>query len=265
MTDKGHSALLTGRIQRCQFRLGRLLQFTPLQQDSIRLLALLLMVGTNIITTTGPHQPVLIWFSRATLPLFALVWGYNLARKGATQRHANRLWLWAVVAQPLYWQALGPKAPFLHEINILFLFAAMTQYLHWSEKGSRGEGWWWTVLSVLLVVSVTNHIHTFDWPEVFVLLLGWGCYAPADPKLNQGWLEKGRPLVVAGWIISVLYLNAGSDAVPAMVSLMVVPAVLLLTLPLRRLHNADVRLLPRHFFPLIYAVYLATLWALRYV
>ncbi len=60
--------------------LPAVVQFTPLQQDVIKLLALALMVLDHANWALGLDSPTLL-LGRGAFPLFALVWGANLARR----------------------------------------------------------------------------------------------------------------------------------------------------------------------------------------
>ena len=87
------------------------LDFTSLQQDGIKLLALLLMMGDHANAALHLNIDALMWLGRGAFPLFALVWGFNLAQRPVTPRQATRLWLWALVAPPVYWLAVRLGLP----------------------------------------------------------------------------------------------------------------------------------------------------------
>jgi type-F conjugative transfer system pilin acetylase TraX len=115
-------------------------RFTPMQQDVVKFLALVLMVVDHANRALGLHEPVLMLLGRGAFPLFALLWGYNLAQRPVSQSQANRLWLWSFLAQPAYWLALRHSGFFWYDPNILFVFAVVTQALvfAWRPTG-RGE------------------------------------------------------------------------------------------------------------------------------
>ncbi|WP_149543303.1 TraX family protein [Serratia marcescens] len=243
---------------------GRL-DFTSLQQDGIKLLALLLMMGDHANAALHLNSDALMWLGRGAFPLFALVWGYNLAQRPVNQRQATRLWLWALVTQPVYWQAVAPDGGVLDDMNILFLFAVMTQYLCLFERFHAKGGLGWMVLGGALLAIWVNHFAagTFGWAGVFVMAASYQCYAPADEARRQGWLTEYRPVVVLTWCACVLLLNLGGGTIPMVAGLLVSAIVLLVSIALRPLGTLrERRLLPRQFFPVAYVVHLALLWAL---
>ncbi|HID8220408.1 TPA: TraX family protein [Serratia marcescens] len=241
------------------------LDFTSLQQDGIKLLALLLMMGDHANAALHLNIDALMWLGRGAFPLFALVWGDNLAQRPVTQRQATRLWLWALVTQPVYWQAVAPDGGVLDDMNILFLFAVMTQYLCLFERFYARGGFVWAGLGIVLLVTWVNHFAggTFGWAGVFVMLASYLCYAPADETRQQGWLAEYRPAVALTWCACVLLLNLGGGSAPMLAGVLVSVVVLLVSIALRPLGTLrEKRLLPRQFFPLAYIAHLALLWAL---
>ncbi len=115
----------SGKLQQVR----EVVRFTSLQQDVLKFLALVLMVFDHANRALGLHEPVLLLLGRGAFPLFALLWGYNLASWPVRQAQATRLWVWAVVAQPGYWLVMRHDGLAFTDPNILFLFAAVTQAL----------------------------------------------------------------------------------------------------------------------------------------
>ncbi|WP_237727841.1 TraX family protein [Serratia marcescens] len=75
-------------------------------------------------------------------PLFALLWGYNLAVRTVRQAQANRLWLWAILSQPVYWLVMRHDGLAFTEPNILFLFAVTQALAVVSQPMSKGAPTW---------------------------------------------------------------------------------------------------------------------------
>lgn len=168
--------------------LPAVVQFTPLQQDVIKLLALALMVLDHDNRSLGLDSSTLLLLGRGAFPLFALVWGVNLARRPVRQAQATRLWGWALLAQPGYWLVMRHDGFTLYEPNILFLFAVVTQALamaHWPvRQGSPNGG----VGGALLLAS-------------------YGLCVTLPPTVSEaGWL---RGLAIVSWPILTLRLNTG--------------------------------------------------------
>ncbi|EOC5728493.1 TraX family protein [Cronobacter turicensis] len=84
----------------------------------------------------SPLRPELYALGRAAFPLFSLIWAINVNRKPERlQFQANRLWLWAVVTQPVFMLAFRQLDPW-YALNILFVFAGTTQLLAWPGTDS---------------------------------------------------------------------------------------------------------------------------------
>lgn len=63
------------------------------------------------------------------LPLFTLIWAMNVQRTPERlQKRATRLWIWAVITQPVFSLAFWHHQPWW-ALNILFVFAGVTQLI----------------------------------------------------------------------------------------------------------------------------------------
>ncbi|BEM07372.1 conjugal transfer pilus acetylase TraX (plasmid) [Serratia marcescens] len=241
------------------------LDFTSLQQDGIKLLALLLMMGDHANAALHLNIDALMWLGRGAFPLFALVWGFNLAQRPVTQRQATRLWLWALVTQPVYWQAVAPDAGVLDDMNILFTFAVATQCCYWLQTKVENNGNYADVLAILLIIC---------WPLFFPLggfgaaglLLLMACfrfYAGWPLALSHMWADNLRTLMAVAICLLTILLNINGGAIPMLSGLLVSAVVLLVSTALRPLDTVrEMRLLPRQFFPVAYIAHLALLWTL---
>lgn len=224
----------SGKLQQVR----EVVRFTPLQQDVLKFLALVLMVVDHANRALGLHEPVLLLLGRGAFPLFALLWGYNLAARPVLQAQATRLWLWAVVAQPGYALVMQHDGRDFFDPNILFLFAVVTQALVLASrpmsKGSPNPLLVGVVLLALWsVYGATDG--TYGTAGVLVLLASYGLCVSL-----QGY-------VTAVWPLLVLTLNAELDGTMMLAGLLL-PALLILgTLPLATTFNQR-RLLPRGFF-----------------
>lgn len=71
------------------------------------------------------------------LPLFTLIWAMNVQRTPERlQKRANRLWIWAVITQPVFSLAFQNQQPWW-ALNILFVFAGVTQLLALQYRHGR--------------------------------------------------------------------------------------------------------------------------------
>lgn len=119
--------------------------------DLVKLLAMLAMLLDHFNTLfLSPLRPELYALGRAAFPLFSLIWAINVNRKPERlQFQANRLWLWAVVTQPVFMLAFRQLDPW-YALNILFVFAGTTQLLAWHrQSGTCGLAAGTALLAVL--------------------------------------------------------------------------------------------------------------------
>lgn len=98
---------MTASVQRKDVRgtVRFLWQLAPLQRDVIKAVAFLVMTGDHIATAFHVGSPRLNLTGRCAFPLFALMAGCNMAGRQIRQAAVNRLWLMAVLAQPVFWLA----------------------------------------------------------------------------------------------------------------------------------------------------------------
>ena len=101
--------------------------------DAIKLFALLCMVGDHVNTIFFNRElAVLYVFGRLAFPIFAVVFGFNLAmRPDRLQDSTRRTFLAGVLCQPFYLLAFfgQPWVPW-YGLNILFAFGAAGLVLH---------------------------------------------------------------------------------------------------------------------------------------
>ncbi|WP_270655252.1 TraX family protein [Enterobacter bugandensis] len=105
-------------------------QLSPAALDMVKLIALLAMIidHTNTVFLT-PALPVMYALGRMAFPLFTLIWAMNVQRTPERlQKRASRLWIWAVITQPVFSLAFWHHQPWW-ALNILFVFAGITQLL----------------------------------------------------------------------------------------------------------------------------------------
>lgn len=190
--------------------LPAVVKFTPLQQDVIKLLALALMVLDHANRALGLDSPTLLLLGRGAFPLFALVWGVNLARRPVRQAQATRLWGWALLAQPGYWLVMRHDGFTLYEPNILFLFAVVTQALamaHWPVRQGSPNGWVGGALLLALWGYYAATPGTYGVDGLLLLLASYGLCVTLPPTVSEAGGLRG--LAIVSWPILALRLNAG--------------------------------------------------------
>ncbi|WP_193161029.1 TraX family protein [Serratia ureilytica] len=237
----------SGKLQQVR----EVVRFTPLQQDVLKFLALVLMVVDHANRALGLHEPALLLLGRGAFPLFALLWGYNLASRPVRQAQATRLWIWAAVAQPGYWLVMRNDGLPLTDPNILFLFAVVTQALVLASRPiSKGSPNPLLVGGVLLflwdVYGATDG--TYGTAGILVLLASYGLCVSLPGYVTTVWPVRG--LSIISWPLSVLMLNADLP-VSMILAGLVLPALLIMgsfPLAVPGVQGNHRRLLPRGFF-----------------
>lgn len=113
-------------------------QLSPAALDMVKLLALLAMIIDHTNTVfLSPAWPVMYALGRMAFPLFTLIWAMNVQRTPERlQKRASRLWIWAVITQPMFSLAFCHHQPWW-ALNILFVFAGVTQLLALQYRHGR--------------------------------------------------------------------------------------------------------------------------------
>lgn len=141
---------------------------------------------------------------RAAFPLFTLIWAMNVLRAPEKLSHrARRLWIWALVTQPVFMLTFYGHVPW-YALNILFVFAGVTQLLaFWYRSGISGAlaG---TVLLVCMIWPLTPAsfgvqglvlalalVLVFS-ARSYAALLGGGCLVLVSLALLNGLPELGN-------------------------------------------------------------------------
>ncbi|WP_413796437.1 TraX family protein [Kosakonia cowanii] len=126
---------LSAKLQALPEQVRAGLNVSPAAADWLKVLALLAMLVDHMNTLLLPHlQPELYALGRMAFPLFVLIWARNvLHNPHRLQTRANRMWLWAIVTQPVFSFAFAGHEPW-YALNILFVFAGATQLLAWTHR-----------------------------------------------------------------------------------------------------------------------------------
>lgn len=116
--------------------LNQVKSLSPLQADIIKTIALVAMLGDHINTILLSGRSAFLYaFGHIAFPLFTLFWAANLPADAIRLRQrARRLWLWAIVTQPLFWLAFMMKGQSWLALNILFAYAGCTQLISWAAR-----------------------------------------------------------------------------------------------------------------------------------
>ncbi|MEG0211199.1 type-F conjugative transfer system pilin acetylase TraX [Hafnia sp.] len=216
---------------------------TPFQLDMLKLIALMAMCLDHLNTALGWRSVELWMIGRMAFPLFALVWGYNLTRRPVSQTSLNRLWLWAIVAQPAYWWALKGQDVTFFDLNILFAFAVAGQWVY----GVQSRFIWPSILAVVLFIGyLPLSSMSYGLAGIVMLLASVGLFHFKQPE--RQWMMRGL------WMVSVLALNLSVGLIYALAGLLLSVMVLPVIMQTKTI-QVD-RFLPRYFFTLAYVGHL---------
>ena len=129
---------------------------SPDAMDRIKVVALMAMMLDHINTIfLQPPWPELYAIGRMAFPLFLMIWAVNVRQQpGRLQHRANRLWIWAVITQPVFALAFHNPHPW-YALNILFVFAGVTQLLALDHTYGHPGRFAGVILLVLLVYPLS--------------------------------------------------------------------------------------------------------------
>lgn len=208
-------------------------------RELLKWLAVILMTGDHAAKLLyGGYVPVVFELGRLAFPIFALVMAYNLAQPGAdVAKSVKRLFVWGVIAQPVYVWAFGALLP----VNVLLSFALAAACVLCAQNRR------WGLLAVL--AGPLPLFVDYQWSGVVLVLAWWWAYklryesrvglVDLDALELRGWTA------VCAFIPLCLY-NANAWA--------------LLALPVMQLSNFDMQVpRTRWAFYIYYVVHLALL------
>ncbi|MFZ4213693.1 TraX family protein [Pantoea endophytica] len=231
---------------------------SPLQADVIKTIALVAMLADHINTILLNGRSAFLYaFGHAAFPLFTILWAVNLPTDaGKLRNRAQRLWLWAIATQPVFWLAFMMKGQSWLALNILFAYAGCTQLLSWSSRWGINGVMAGIALLLLLAWPLTPASYGISGLFFCLLCLVMGIYTEAARSrlilslvlIAMGWLNM-PPIVTGWWEDAIVY-----DLLPTLfVPLLVISAVSALP------KTSVMRLWPRRFFYHAYAGHLTLL------
>lgn len=179
-----------------------LLSLTSLQRDIIKIVAFLAMAGDHIATAFHVGSPWLNLAGRCAFPLFALMAGCNLAGRQIRQAAVNRLWLMAVLAQPVFWLAFRGTGNQWWELNILFCFAVVMQAVCFWQRPDAIKG---AITGTMLALYLPLSTASYGWQGLVMLLAAVSVWQVPEQY-------QGRLFLL--WLCSVVWLNGANGAVP---------------------------------------------------
>lgn len=233
--------------ERYRGRLQHYLEFSPAQIDWLKLLAFAAMVGDHLNWSLQLANPWLMLMGRMVLPIFALIWGMNLARRQRiSQESLNRLWFWAILAQPVYWLAMRPAGFDWWNLNILFAFAVCGQCLRFVMSGGELR---FIAVAVILAAYLPLSETSYSLPGLILLACSYGYFRLSAQSLRDAFTITG--------LASAAMLNFGSSWEYCLAAI-VLPAGVIALVRTGQLQSEQ-RFLSRNFFTGAYVGHLAIL------
>lgn len=226
--------------------------FSPAGIDMLKVLALTAMMVDHASTVflTQP-LPELYALGRMAFPLFALVWAMNVNRNPDRYQHqASRLWMWAVLTQPVFAWAFAGHYPW-YALNILFVFAGVTQLLALSHRYGPAGLCAGMIPLLLLVWPLTPASYGVTGLILVTALALTQLQLPAVFRIMAITVSAGALICLNG--VSHLLTQPAAALLFA-----ILPTVLLPVMAgyaVRALPGS--RFMPRHFFYYAYAGHLA--------
>jgi hypothetical protein len=84
------------------------------------------------------------------------------------QVRANRLWIWAIITQPVFSLVFAGHQPWW-ALNILFVFAGVTQLLALKYRFGRGKSCWCSAAGHHDLAAESGQLRSggFGWPPAW--------------------------------------------------------------------------------------------------
>lgn len=229
-------------------------RMSPFSMDALKCVALIAMLIDHVNDILlSPSSLLLYAVGRMAMPLFALIFAFNMAKQpGRARELAKRQWIWALITQPFFAFAFYGHQPW-YALNILFVFAVCSQLVAWVYP--RTQYCW--IKSILLIAI-------FAWP---LSLASYGLAGIVFVLLSVLMLASITPgrVVLSLWALSLPSLNVASLMTAPVIEVVVFAIIPTLCLPLFMLtliDNAKTtsrRFLPRQMFYWLYCGHLLIL------
>lgn len=184
-----------------------ILSLSPMARDWLKVMAFASMVTDHAAIVFGWQAEWLHMVGRAAMPLFALVWGCNVASHPVSLASLKKTWGWAVLAQPVFFLALRSTGQAWYELNILFLFAVSGLLLYADGKRSPAAA-----CLALIVVAAYIPLSASSYGLRGILLM------VASVLLFRVALRY-RMLMFLVWLVAVFILNVTNGMVMALAGL----------------------------------------------
>ncbi|MDJ9217500.1 TraX family protein [Atlantibacter hermannii] len=216
--------------------------------DMVKVFALTAMFFDHLNSLfLNPPLPELYALGRMVFPVFVIIWARNLSHNpGSLQTRATRMWMWALIAQPVFWLAFQHQQPW-YALNILFVFAGVTQLVVLSHRyGITG-----TLAGILLLVILAFPLHPASY-GVTGLVFSTAVVAVFSPFAQVATFRKIVMIIAAGALfclngITHLFARPLDTLVIAILPGMLLP-VMAVWLAVRLKPTGSPRFMPGQFF-----------------
>lgn len=208
---------------------------SPLQADLIKSVALAAMLADHVNSILlGGSSEILYAFGHAAFPIFTLFWAVNLpSEPHILRQRARRLWLWAILTQPLFWLAFMMQGQSWLALNILFAYAGCTQLVSWATRWGINGAMAGIMLLLLMVWPLTpasygipglvfcllclagRYISGLGENAIFLLLVLIVMSWLNIPPVINGWWEDALTYDVLPTLVFPLLIIVGISALPA--------------------------------------------------
>lgn len=225
---------------------------SPAGIDMLKVLALISMIldHANTLFLTKP-LPELYALGRMAFPLFALVWAMNVnCNPDRYQQHASRLWIWALLTQPVFAWAFAGHYPW-YALNILFVFAGVTQLLALSQRYGTAGLCAGIILLMLLAWPLTPASYGITGLILVTGLTLTQLQLPVRIRIMAIMVSTGALVCLNG--ASHLLIQPATALVFAILPTFILPVMALYSV---RTVVSGARFIPRHFFYYAYAGHL---------
>lgn len=177
-------------------------------RELLKWLAVILMTGDHAAKLLyGGYVPVVSELGRLAFPIFALVMAYNLAQPGANvSKSVKRLFVWGVIAQPVYAWAFGALLP----VNVLLSFALAAACVLCAQN----RRWW--LLAVL--AGPLPLFVDYQWSGIVLVLAWWWFFRTPQGVRGDGtiWIAVVRLWLAFAAFVPLCLYNGNPWALAAL-------------------------------------------------
>jgi len=229
-------------------------RMSPFNMDVLKCVALVAMLIDHMNDILlSPSSLALYAVGRMAMPLFALIFAFNMAKQpGRAQELANLQWKWSGITKPFFAFAFYGHQHW-YALNILFVFAVCSQLVGWVYP--RTQYCWMKSVLLIAVFVWPLSLASYGLAGITFVLISVLMFASVTPGTS----------VLLLWLLSLIGLNAASLMAASLLKVVVFAIIPTLCLPLFMLtltdniQRSEKRFLPRQTFYWLYCGHLLVL------